>query len=149
MNKIIFSLFLFIIIYTYSLKYPNKIINKSKLKMNSNHYEIELINFYKNDELQNFYFIVGNNNMDLNLLKNEMKIMNFSGIFIPISIYQIKDIDYIFTNLENNLKKYDNKTNLLKPKIDNIKNFNNFLIFDQNNYIGGLFEFYTLLYKNV
>jgi hypothetical protein len=75
-----------------------------------------------------------------------MKKMDICCIFIPISTYQLKDIDFIFEKLMHN--KYNDKCDYVKPKIDNIKKFNNFLIFDQNKYIGGLFEIYSIMYKN-
>jgi hypothetical protein len=106
----------------------------------SKYYQMELINWNENINFDKFYYIVGNKNLEYELLVNEIKKMNFNCIFIPISTYNLKDIDYILSNLDSINKK---------PKITNIKKFNDFLIFDQNKYIGGLFEMYSILYEDI
>jgi len=101
----------------------------------SKYYPLELINGNLDEE--NMYFIIGHKNLHYEILINEIKDKNIACIFIPILIYTLEDIDYIFSDVCNNT------TDFVNPEIDDIKTFNNFLIFDQNKYIGGLFEMYS------
>ena len=145
MNQIYYIFFvLFLVNHTFSFKFYNRMnkkINLNLFKYNlDGYYQMELINWNENINFDKFYYIVGNKNLDYDLLLNEIKKMNFNCIFIPISTYNLKDINYIFTNL--------NSINL-KPEITDIKKFNDFLIFDQNKYIGGLFEIYSILYEDI
>lgn len=146
MNQICYIFFiLFLAKSASSFKFYNKINKKINLNLynydiNSKYYQMELINWDENVNFDKFYYIVGNKNLDYDLLVNEIKKMNFNCIFIPISTYNLKDIDYIFSNL--------NSVNL-KPEITDIKKFNDFLIFDRDKYIGGLFEMYSILYEDV
>ena len=137
---------LFLVNYCIGFKFNNRInknfnLNLFQYDLNeySRYHQMELINWDENIDFNKFYYIVGHKNLDYDILVNEIKKMNFCCIFIPISTYKLKDIDYIFSNLN-----YID----LKPEINDIKKFNDFLIFDQNKYIGGLFEMYSILYKD-
>lgn len=150
---IIFGLVLFFTKYSKSFKFSNKFIKSSILNLfkyddceYSKYYQMELINWHDNINFNKFYYIIGHKNLDFYLLVNEMKIMDICCIFISISIYQLEDIDFIFSNLIH--KKYNDTSTFIKPEINNIKEFTNFLIFDQDKYIGGLFEIYSIMYKN-
>jgi hypothetical protein len=159
-TNIIFGLSLLIFLtYSNSLKFSNNFINKSRLNMNSfeynyqdhsNFFEMELFNwkftdegFYDIIDFNKFYYIIGNKNANFYELIDEMKNRDICCIFIPISAYKLNDIDSIFLNLLN--KKFND---LIELNFNNIEKSNNFLIFDQNKYIGGLFEIYSILYKN-
>ena len=109
----------------------------------STYNQLELINWNDSIDPDNLYCIIGHKNIHYYLLVNEIQMSNICCIFIPISTYQLEDIDYIFSDIIN----LDN--NITKPEINDIKKFNDFLIFDQNKYIGGLFEMYSLLYKDI
>lgn len=99
--------------------------------------QMELVNWNEDTDKNNFYYIIGNKNLNFQLLVNDMKKMNICCIFIPITSYTIKELEIIYKEFIN-----DNHD------IDNTKEFNKFLIFNQNSYIGGLFEIYSKLYKD-
>jgi hypothetical protein len=90
------------------------------------------------DELNidKMYFIVGNHNNNYDLLKNDMETHGFSGLFAKFSYYKPEELK-----------------ELTKLSIDDIYKIininNNFLIFNDTNYIGGLFEMYDIIYKDV
>ena len=132
---------------THSFKFNNIMINKDKLRSycynNSKYSQMELINWNENIDYDRFYYIVGHKNLDYYLLVNEIQNMNYHCIFIPISTYKLNDIDFIFRSLSQSTSN-----DFIKPDIKDINEFNNFLIFDQNKYIGGLFEMYSILYKD-
>ena len=151
-NYITAWLFL-LVTYSNSFKFSNKFIHTTRLNSfqydyseHSKYYQMELINWDENIDYDKFYYVVGHKNLDFHLLVNEMKIKDICCIFIPISTYQLEDIDSIFENLMKG--KYSNADDFIKPEINDIKKFNNFLIFDQNKYIGGLFEMYSILYQD-
>lgn len=153
--NIIFGLLLIFTKYSESFKFSNRLlIQSSRLNLFQydtdrypNQYrQMELINWHENIDLDKFYYVIGHKNLDFYLLINEMKMMDICCIFIPITIYQIEDIDFIFSNLMH--KKYSDIDSFIKPEINDIKKFTNFLIFDQNKYIGGLFDIYSIMYKD-
>jgi hypothetical protein len=125
----------------------NKFIYQTKIKLfNDYNYieqlrysQTELINWNENINRNNFYYVIGNKNLNFQLLINEMKKMNICCIFIPITLYTTKELDIIHQEF------IKDKTNI---KINNTKDFNNFLIFNQNTYVGELFEIYSILYEN-
>jgi len=149
---IIYLLLVFIQIST-SFMRINKFIHNFKLKLfqydddniSSIYKEMELINWNENIAEDKFYYIVGHKNLKFMLLINEMKQLNICCIFIPITTYKITDIDYIFSNIMRNQYNID----FIKPNITDINKFDDFLIFDQNKYIGGLYEIYSILYKDI
>lgn len=110
--------------------------------MNNN--DIQYIGLFDNFDPNNFYIIIGNKNLQLKKLINDMEDNNLTGIFLLIEYYNNYE-------LENIINQYINCNHIikfnLKKKLKN-KNYNDFLIFNQYEYIGGLFEFYSIIYKN-
>lgn len=161
-----YIIFVFIINYTFSYFSNIKLINNTKYLKNNNmklymDKEIDNLNFVGNktnneNEIKfiglledldpdNYYFIIGNNGIKLDSLINDMENINISGMFIPISCYT--DIE-----LENIINSYVNKNFMYKKKLNKLiknKEYNNFLFFNQYEYIGELFEFYSIIYKNI
>jgi len=101
----------------------------------NNESKLQVIGTFNKIDLNKFYFIIGNNNINYYNLKNDMIRLGYNGIFSPYEYYK-----------KNNLNDLIDLTKLSIDDIDKIiNNNNNFLIFNNDKYIGGLFDIYEII----
>ena len=116
----------------YTLNSKNKYMKA--IYNNDNNYDnfvnnIELINFNDIENDKSFYFIIGSKSIITDILINDMKLNQMTGIFIPKNLYNKLELDIIMK--ENDISvEYKNS---------------DLLIFDDFGFIGGIYELYSIM----
>jgi len=87
-------------------------------------------------ESDKFYFIIGEKNKELDFFIEKLVISNYHGIYVSVNMYTDMELNEIIKTIINN--------DLVKKPKKNI-----FWIFDEEKYIGGLFDIYSIIFKEI